>query len=358
MAKPKQGKGKNGKKKGRNGNGKSRKGGGGGKRSGPAFSGIVQGAGRSVAMAFGSEGGNPRQGLDAFHPAHLSLPRAVGPYTVTRTTQIIDTNNACTVFGTAWLQAGAAAGAASGSHWSPMIGASGVVDTNPINAAGNTHIWSNSTAVNYRTATLCPSAMSVQVMNPNAVGVTRGMVYAGRARTQMRMNGSTMTWTDLMNDLVAYNAPRLMSAGKLAFRGVQIDCVPFNMNLLADFMPFSAAPTNPATWDSPTMVEQMGGFAPIFIYNPNNIELQFLVTMEWRTRFDPSNPAQASHRQHPVSSDKTWGDLLTQLDNGANGVRDIASSVAATGAAAQTAMQSVRGAIGAMGGARNMLALM
>ena len=35
------------------------------------------------------------------------------------------------------------------------------------------------------------------------------------------------------NELVSYNAPRLVAAGKLALRGVKTNAVPYNMTALA-----------------------------------------------------------------------------------------------------------------------------
>ena len=89
-----------------------------------------------------------------------------------------------------------------------------------------------------------------------------------------------------------------------------------------------------------------GGFGPIVIYNPNSLSLQVVVTVEWRVRFDPSNPAQAGHVQHPVSSDITWGRALTAMEAMGHGVHDIVETVQRYGMAAgriARGVQALRG---------------
>ncbi len=66
-----------------------------------ALRGIKQGVGRSVARAFGGVTLNKYHPClhDAFHHAHLPLPRAVGPYTIVRTTQVVSSNKPLQLFG-------------------------------------------------------------------------------------------------------------------------------------------------------------------------------------------------------------------------------------------------------------------
>jgi len=85
----------------------------------------------------------------------------------------------------------------------------------------------------------------------------------------------------------------LCAAGRLALRAVKTDAVPYDMQALADFRGLSAPSAGNFTWaDDGTSYD---GFAPIFVYNPDGIDLQILVCCEWRVRFDPTNPAYASH---------------------------------------------------------------
>merc|ERR1711964_554575 len=125
-----------------------------------------------------------------------------------------------------------------------------------------------------------PAAFSVQIMNPNALQTTSGIVYAGRSRQMVGLANKTDTWTQLANELVSYSNPRLMSAGKLALRGVQIDAVPFDMNAMSDFETRFASLAGPYTNSDESF--RFDAMAPIYVYNPEAIVLQYLVCCEWR----------------------------------------------------------------------------
>jgi hypothetical protein len=174
-------------------------------------------------------------------------------------------------------------------------------------------------------------------MNPEALQTTTGITYIGRWRTMPSLNNKTETWNTLSNEFISYNNPRLCSAGKLALRGVQIDLIPFNMNLLSSFTTLSRYDFDGASTLNGTT--ETRGFAPLHFHNPSAIAMQFLVCVEWRVRFDPSNPAQAAHTSHGVSTDSHWGKCIKQLEAGAHGVKDIVETTAAMGHAAYAASE-------------------
>ena len=123
---------------------------------------------------------------------------------------------------------------------------------------------------------------------------------------------------------------RLCSAGKLALRGVKVDAIPYNMSQLADFCPRALINPTPfdREWNEGAFEAQLEGFAPIFIYNKNNVALQILVTVEWRVRFDPGNPAYAGHTYHPVATDSCWNDTIRGMEAEGHGVVDMAEGIA------------------------------
>lgn len=310
--------------------------------------GIKQGTGKSVTRAFGSTmaggAGDHCDAFDAFHHCHAPLPRAIGSYTVVRTTQLVQSNKVLSILGPVFDR--------NEGKWSDLCSIAFNSGTNTIGAAGNTDIskfssigqstWSGAQAV--------PAAFSVQIMNPNALQTTSGIVYIGRIRTSLKPSETlSRTVNDLANFLVSYNNPRLCSAAKLAFRGVQVDLVPYNMSELANF----------TALDSPTFTQYGGsspdpyGFAPAFIYNPNNIDLQLLICCEWRVRFDPSNPAQATHIYHPPKAESWWHQAQTSMEAMGNGVVDIAERVANTGQAVYNAMGSMYAVARGAGAIRN-----
>lgn len=318
----------------------------GGRGDAAALRGIKQGVGKSVVKAFGGTTVSNRFHpchMDAFHHFHLPLPRATGPYTVVRTTQLLEFSDPLGVFGPVWWP--------TASRWTDLAAllvkdtAKKLSDANNIGAVPYTMIRGNAS---WEGAQITPAAYSIQVMNPEALQTTNGIVYIGRIRTALKLSdGREQTGITVANQLVSYNNPRLCSAAKLAFRGVQVDGVPFNMSELANFTDFVHPDVTAITSTSPDPL----GFGPIFVFNPEKIKLQVLICCEWRVRFDPSNPAQATHIHHPPASESVWAQAQHTAEAIGNGVVDIADKVANVG-------QAVYGAAGSMYGAmRGMRAL-
>lgn len=300
----------------------------------------TQNTGRSVARAFGGATRVGRQmslppleAMDAFHPCHMALPRAVGDYVTTRSTQIVTTNATTTLFGTLSAQSVGDAAAAT-KKWSSIIGirVGALGGASNINAAMNAHriCMDAVDSSTYDRVTMVPSAFSIQLMNPNALNTTSGIVYACRMKTQVDIRDLGRTWDAYAGEVVSFNNPRLMSAGKLALSGVAIDATPFDMSDLADFRPVKREASSDFTYGNANDLS-FEGFSPIFIHNPDAINLQFLVCVEYRTRFDPSNPAQAAHRHHPPSSDRDWASVVARHSAQGHGVFDIADKVAKAG---------------------------
>ena len=104
------------------------------------------------------------------------------------------------------------------------------------------------------------------------------------------------------DNFVSYSALRLMSAGKLALRGVHADAVPYNMSKLADSCRFDNGQGDGTSTFS-TASPFFGGFAPSVVYNPDRVNLLCLVCCEWRCKFDPTKSAQAGHSMHKPSTD-------------------------------------------------------
>lgn len=89
------------------------------------------------------------------------------------------------------------------------------------------------------------------------------------------------------------------------------------------------------TWNNSANDVIPDGFGPLFCFNPSGVTLDYLVTCEWRVRFDPANPAQATHTHHPAAPDRTWSNLLKNMEAEGNGVKDIVEMVADVGNAAK-----------------------
>jgi len=310
--------------------------------------GIAQGAGYTSKKPFGSVVSKRCTDHDlqccfnAFMPHHLPLPRAVGPYTTVRITSRHSLTEQFGLFGPmhnySW-------DGHPGNEWVDTVGiAFGVTGVgDEISANGNARAFSQSMGAGWNNACIVPSAFSVQVMNPQSMQSAEGMFYIGRLGYVPSLVGDQRSVEDFKNECISYFAPRLCSGGKLVMRGIQADCVPFNMNEMADFenwrkglasgTAFSYKEGAPGDPDLPTF----GAMAPIFIAADRTIStakpLELLVCQEYRVRFDPTNPAAAAHTMKPVASDHTWWRAASLGVKLGNGVVDINAKVAAAGSA-------------------------
>lgn len=317
------------------------------KQGGKALYGIKQGVAQVTKNPYGmrlrrrkarASGSNRyRHALNAMHPCHLPLPRAVGGYSVIRTTDIINAGDEAFLFGlfkgpgnefteTCWMNTIAVRNEAGG------VGS-------PINANANSFFYGSTalaaSAING--ARLVPAALTVQIMNGESLQTADGVAYIGRSKTVLDLMGDSRTWETVMQELVSYSAPRLCSGGKLALRGVEVDAIPNNMSVLSDFVPRRVAANGLKTWTESAAAMDFEGFGPIFVYNPDKIALKYLVTIEWRMRFDPLNPAYAGHVTHTPAAESTWSKVIGDAEALGNGVRDIADVVADVGIAAAMA---------------------
>lgn len=260
---------------------------------------------------------------DAFHMCHLPLPRPTGPYTVIRTTQLVTSDAPLMIFGPAIGNDG---------NWCNTC-AYGYLDVSKKAEDTNNiyqYVFETMNSGSWSAAQMTPAAFSVQLMNPNALQSTSGIVYAGRLRTAWKISENrAIAGNTIATQFISYNNPRLLAAAKLAFRGTQTDCVPFNMSELANFTTQDTFTAQSITASATTPDQK--GFAPQFYYNPQKIQLQYLVCCEWRVRFDPSNPAQASHVQHTHADENIWMRCMHTAEAIGNGVVDIADKIAQTG---------------------------
>lgn len=310
--------------------------------------GIKQGVGAVTKSAFPKprRGGkkkvmSTKNALNALHPCHLPLPRAVGSYSVIRTTDIINANDEAIMFGcfkgpgnefteTCWLDAIAVRNVDGGLE-------TAIGDTT---GGGNAYFHASAAlgAASLTGARMVPAAITVQIMNGASLQQTSGIVYIGRSKTVLDLMGDSRSWKTVMDELVSYSAPRLCSAGKLALRGVQVNAIPNNMSVLSDFVPRRIIDEGRTVWNEATRAIDFEGFGPIFVYNPDQVALKYLVTIEWRMRFDPLNPAYAGHVNYKPAAESTWSSVIAGAESAGHGVQDIADVVGDIGEAGIAAL--------------------
>jgi hypothetical protein len=202
--------------------------------------------------------------------------------------------------------------------------------------------------------TAVPSALTVQLMNPGALQTTTGIIAGAVSNTQLNLCGSTQTYDQLAAEFLSFQRPRLMSAAKLALRGVTANSIPLNMTKVSEFAPVETFQDGTFSWDGraepayerDNIAPQ--GWAPIVFLNYGsdvavNPELQFLVTMEWRVRFDITNPAVSAHRYHGLATDADWAAKINACLRKGHQICDIVETVANYGGAARQAWNALRG---------------
>lgn len=321
-------------------------------RASRALAGIAQGAAGLPRQPFGNgRRKHPPQRpsvaamqryFNATLPDHLPLPRPTGPYTVLRLTQFFPLDSKVVMFAPEVVRS-----VDGRQGWSNLIGRAAVNSALNINASNNCLALSMMSLYGMdRNSQLVPAALTVQVMNPEAVQTTTGMVWGGICGTQLPLKDEGATWDSVASEYISLMSPRVMSAAKLAFRGVIGNALPLNMSELSNFHPLTkssgSAPVITTTWkagsgNTPETDGQPMGLTPIMFVNPDQVGLIYQVTVEYRVRFALTNPAAAGHTQFKAGSTALWDAAVGAATALGHGIRDIAEVVAADGAIAAAA---------------------
>jgi hypothetical protein len=335
--------------------------------------GVTQGVGAVTRRPFGSVRINPTNvrlaasAMNATNAAHLSLPINTGPYTVMRTTTIVKSSDSfmgfgffrgaydeatITVSGVPSPPVGISERASEG--WAPFV-AFGAPSLTTSPSVSTNFYGCPQLATLGEGATLTPAAMTVQIMNGKSLQLADGIFYLGRSRTQLRLQDSATDWQTIGQDFVSYQAPRLCSGGKLALRGIKVDSMPFNIQELMDFDRIIGPPLTDAAYSDNTLAWSsiskaaadgtraenrrvaMKGFSPTCVYNPEERELQYIVTCEWRVRFSYTHAASSTHTHHAAADTKVWDSVSQIMASAGHGAVDIAQNVAYEGAQSMAA---------------------
>jgi hypothetical protein len=321
-----------------NAGGRSRRSGG---RSAPANRSnanrvLAQGAGALPTKAFGAgkSGGVSSKkaltlGLNARLPYHLGLPRPVASYQVIRTSTLHNTSAGVIILSPLLRKWQNESG---NPKWYHSCGVESVNAALGINASNNTTMIPMPMDILGGAADVVPAALTVQVMCPDALQSASGIYTMARVPQQMNMGGESRTWNQLKEQFDSYFKPRLLTAGKIALRGVTCNAIPIDMNEYSEFASTYPIESGSFAWGEHI---QPAALSPILITHGAGIHstLSLLITIEWRVRFDPSSAAAASHTYHPATPDGVWNDIMKSASDLGHGVEDIVDSIADIGAA-------------------------
>lgn len=269
--------------------------------------------------------------LDARIPRTLGLPRAVGPYTVIRTTRLHSTNAKLAMF--APFIVGYPDGRTAWRAWS---GIESVDPAQDVSAIGNARCITMPMDGLLYGCEAVPAALTVQVMNPAPLQAAEGVFAMTRVNQQMQLGGQTgVTWNELAARIISFYSPRMLTGGKLSLRGVKCNAYPLDMTQYSEFLQIRTSPQDSNFgWDASV---NPSALSPIVFVQENDppVEMQFMVTIEWRVRFDPGNPATASHTHHDTLADSLWNGLVKAASAAGHGVEELAEDTAMLGAAAR-----------------------
>ena len=293
---------------------------------------------RKLAKSLGpskTSGRRPKQTLSRLHgfnafneKMHIPLPLSVGKYIVARTVVTFSSNRTAYLFGPNCdcIPTGTGATSITSGDWSTVIGRS-INGSDSI--AGAT--WTDYVAPLDlgSMAEVAPAAFSVRISNPGALQTTAGRIFAGRCTSTLGAPSSALVKTadTFMGQLLSYKAPSEMSASQLALNPVRIDAIPTDVSQLQRFtnLKEDAGGDNQrwaplaGTFDT---TNEFAGFAPIFVYNPDAVNLAFQVAVEWRVRLDPLNPMGGSARDQGMTQPNVWHDLIKSMEALGHGVVD------------------------------------
>lgn len=269
--------------------------------------------------------GELRKLLDARIPKTLGLPRAVGPYTIIRTTGFYSITSKFCLFAPIWSDY-----QHKWCDWCGVFGVSGIAD---VVTSNNTMALNMPMDGLQEACEVVPASMTVQVMNPATLQTADGAFAMCRVNQQLPLGQSPagLTYDNMSARVISYYSPRMLTGGKLALRGVKCNSYPLDMSDYANFAPVHKQ-IGAFTWDR---YIRPAALAPIVFAQPPGEEakkLDFMVTIEWRVRFDPGNPATSSHEYHETLSDEAWNGLMKAEAMAGHAVKELSEDVAATGA--------------------------
>jgi len=263
--------------------------------------------------------------LDARVPRTLGLPRAVGPYAVIRTTRLHRSSANFLLFAPFWDE--------TTQRWFDWCGVESVVSSSDITSSPNTMPINMPLLGLAEACEIVPAAMTVQVMNPASLQDGAGVFAMARVNQSLPLGTSPpgLTFDEMAARVVSFYSPRLLTGGKLALRGVKCSSYPLDMTEYAKFAPVQKY-SGVFQWSD---THSPAALAPI-VFVQNNTEaktLEFMVTIEWRVRFDPGNPATASHTYHDTLPDEMWNGVVKAASALGHGVEELSEEVASAGEA-------------------------
>jgi hypothetical protein len=199
----------------------------------------------------------------------------------------------------------------AGPSWSRAVAIASDNAASQITTASNTYVKAevDSTATGLKCV---PAAVTVRIINSEALQTTTGVVYIGQMHTKEDLRGSTNSWTTTGQQLVSFCKHKGFSAAQLATKSVDVSAVPTDMSELADFEEKRTWSDGLQTYDTQADIV-FAGFSPIFIYNPNGINLTLEIMVEWRVRHSSLSIFHSRMQLHQPAPERSWFQAIEEV---------------------------------------------
>jgi len=262
-------------------------------------------------QALGSVKSRPKSLIsyfDARSPHHLPNNRACGAYSVCRVTMVVKSGSEMNIVGL--MRQRLAANSPFG-EWNNVCMVSDVVAATAVGANLNTTFYGLPMA-DFARAQISPCALTVRVTAIKALTEASGNVYIARPTAQMALAGETSSWRTIGQRVISHMSPEVIPAARLVLGASVSHSYPLDPESCAEFTDMDYAATYDTstgvnvTWDYATGTpsgaqRDFSGFAPVIVYNQSNAELEFTITVQYRTRFYVTHPASSGHTDYRAS---------------------------------------------------------
>lgn len=262
--------------------------------------------------ALGATSARPRSLIsyfDARSPHHLPNVRPCGPYSVCRVTMVVKSGSEMNIVGL--MRQRATANSPFG-EWNNVCMVSDVVAATAVGGSLNTTFYGLPMA-DFARAQISPCALTVRVTAIKALTEASGNVYIARPTAQMAMSSETATWRTIGQRVISHMSPEVIPVARLVLGASVSHSYPLDPESCAEFTDMDYAASYDTTtgvnvtWDYSTGTpvgaqRDFSGFAPIIVFNQSNAELEFTITVQYRTRFYVTHPASSGHHDYRASS--------------------------------------------------------
>jgi len=256
---------------------------------------------------------NFRLAFNALSNAHIPLPRQTGPYSVFSMSKVITTTDVVGIFGFFKVRQSGAGAAIAGDAPSitNVCAVTSVASGTAVGAASNARSWGVDFSGLGVATTISPYAYTVQINCGTAIGSATGLVSFVQNMSELQLGGTARTWDTFAQQMQSGARMRTCSAGEIAWRGKMSHGVPIDPSDMEAFYGHIHHSDSTFTWNEGGDGNWTNHICPmatsqLVVYNPSGATLTYTITLQYRLRYDISDPSYSTHTTHAASTDGEW----------------------------------------------------